>query len=123
MRQQLLAIVRIEQALLDGNLLDEDWADEDRFAHRSGHQRAVPLPGGVQCYTIAATTGKTAGYLGNHLLGDGLVPLHSALGYHMSPSLAVPFPESQQWIGYTMNHLDLLHRREVYEQIRHWLAC
>jgi pimeloyl-ACP methyl ester carboxylesterase len=105
-----------------GNLLDEDWADWDRFAHLSDQRRAVPLPDGVQCYTIAATTGKTAGGLRDYLLGDGLVPLHSALGYHSNPSLAVPFPESRQWIGYAMNHLDLLDHLEVYEQIRHWLT-
>jgi pimeloyl-ACP methyl ester carboxylesterase len=105
-----------------GNLLNEDWADRDRFAHVSDQRRSVPLPGSARCYTIAATTGKTAGDMRGQLLGDGLVRLHSALGYHVNPSLAVPFPESQQWIGYDMNHLDLLHRREVYEQIRHWLT-
>lgn len=105
-----------------GNLLDEDWADADRFAHVSDHRRPLPLPGGVQCYTIAATTGTTAGNLRDQLLGDGLVPLHSALGYHTNPSLAVRFPESHQWIGYAMNHLDLLHRHDVYEQVRQWLA-
>ena len=32
------------------------------------------------------------------------------------------FPESQQWIGYGMNHWDLLNRGEVYEQVRGWVA-
>jgi pimeloyl-ACP methyl ester carboxylesterase len=105
-----------------GSLLDEDWEDRDRFAHASDQRRSAPLPDGVRCYTIGATTGKEAGDLRNQLLGDGLVPLRSALGYHMDPNLALPFPESQQWIGYAMSHLDLLHRREVYEQMRQWLA-
>ncbi len=105
-----------------GNLLTEDWEDRDRFAPTRDQRRSVPLPGGVRCYTIGATTGKTAGDLSGQLLGDGLVPLHSALGYHTDPSLALPFPESQQWIGYDMNHLDLLDRRAVYDQMRQWLA-
>lgn len=105
-----------------GNLLDEDWTDADRFAHASDQRRPVPLPDGMRCYTIAATTGKTAGDLQDQLLGDGLVSLHSALGYHRDPSLALRFPESQQWIGYAMNHLDLLYHRDVYEQVRRWLA-
>jgi pimeloyl-ACP methyl ester carboxylesterase len=105
-----------------GNLLDEDWDDRDRFAHAGDQRRAVPLPAGVQCYAIGATTGKIKGDLRDQLLGDGLVPLHSALGYHKVPSQAVPFPESQQWIGYDMNHLDLLDRREVYERMRQWLV-
>jgi hypothetical protein len=32
------------------------------------------------------------------------------------------FPESHRWIGYGLSHWDLLDRREVYEQIRLWLA-
>jgi len=105
-----------------GNLLNEDWENWDRFAHFSDRRRSVPLPNGVQWYTIGATTGKTADDRSDPLFGDGLVPLHSALGYHKNPSLTLPFRESQQWIGYDMNHLDLLHRREVYNQMRQWLA-
>jgi pimeloyl-ACP methyl ester carboxylesterase len=105
-----------------GSLLNEDWSDRDRFAHASDQRQAVPLPGGVQCYAIGATTGKTAGDLRDQLLGDGLVPLRSALGYHKDSSLTVPFPESHQWIGYDMNHLDLLHRREVCERMQQWLV-
>jgi pimeloyl-ACP methyl ester carboxylesterase len=98
-----------------GSLLDEDWA-----GCASSPRRAVRLPMGVQCYCIGASTGRTAGDLRDRLLGDGLVPLHSALGDHASPSLALQFCE--QWIGYDMNHLDLLDRRDVYEQLRQWLA-
>jgi pimeloyl-ACP methyl ester carboxylesterase len=104
-----------------GNLLDQDWEDRDRFAHAGDQRQPVPLPRGVQCCTIGATTGKEAGDPGNQLLGDGLVPLRSALGYHPDPGLTLPFPESRQWIGYAMGHLDLLDRCEVYEQLREWL--
>jgi hypothetical protein len=104
-----------------GKLLDADWAGLDRFAHDGDMRRPVPLPEGVQCYAIAATTGKTAGDLRDHLLGDGLVPVRSALGHHHDPSLAVPFPKTRQWIGYEMGHLDLLHHPDVYEQLRRWL--
>jgi hypothetical protein len=31
------------------------------------------------------------------------------------------FAKDRQWIGYGMNHLDLLDRSEVYAQIRRWL--
>jgi len=103
-----------------GNLL-EDWAAHASRAHSSDQRRTVPLPDGVQCYSIGATIGKTAGDLRDQLLGDGLVPLRSALGDHTSPSLAMQFRE--QWIGYDMNHMDLLDRRAVYEQLRQWLAA
>lgn len=105
-----------------GNLLDEDWEGRDRFARTGELRRAVPLPEGVACYTIAASTGKRAGDLSDRLIGDGIVPLKSALGLHENPGLALPIPESRQWIGYGMNHLDLLSQPEVYAQIRKWLS-
>jgi hypothetical protein len=106
-----------------GNLLDEDWADADRFAPAGDQRRPVPLPSGVRCYSIAATIGAAAGDLRGHLLGDGLVPLDSALGSHATSRLAMRFPASQQWVGYAMNHLDLLGHPDVYEQMRRWLAA
>jgi pimeloyl-ACP methyl ester carboxylesterase len=105
-----------------GSLLTEDWEGRDRFAHAGDQRQAVPLPDGVRCYAIGATTGKKAGDLKDKLLGDGLVPLESALGRHQDPSLTLPIPQSHQWIGYGMGHLDLLHRPEVYAQIRQWLS-
>ncbi len=105
-----------------GNLVDEDWEGRDRFERSGDVRRAVSLPEDVQCFTIAATTGKHAGDLSDRLIGDGIVPLASALGRHKDPRLALTFPESRQWIGYEMNHLDLLSRREVYERISRWLA-
>ncbi|HKM63475.1 MAG TPA: hypothetical protein VJY39_13400, partial [Acidisphaera sp.] len=56
------------------------------------------------------------------LVGDGLVPLASALGYHDDPALALGLPEERHWVGYGMGHLDLLNRKEVYDQIGRWIA-
>jgi pimeloyl-ACP methyl ester carboxylesterase len=106
-----------------GSLLDEDWERRDRFAHSKDKRRAVPLPEGVQCYAVGASIAKRASGLIRQLLGDGLVPLRSALGRHTDPSRDLSFPESQRWIGYGMNHWDLLDHSEVYEQIVHWLSC
>jgi pimeloyl-ACP methyl ester carboxylesterase len=106
-----------------GNMVDEDWKERDRF-ERSGDLRvAVPLPEGVACYAIAASTGKTAGDLSDRLIGDGIVPMASALGRHANPRLALTFDESRQWVAYGVNHLDLLSRPEVYAQIKRWLAA
>ena len=105
-----------------GNLVDEDWHKRDRFA-RSGDRRVpVPLPEGVACYAIAASTGKSAGALPELLIGDGIVPLESALGHHDNPKLAIDFEPSRQWVAYGTHHLDLLSRPEVYAHIRRWLA-
>lgn len=101
--------------LRHGNLLDADWAGRDRFAPGSDARCPVPLPDGVLGYAAAATKGKRSGDVHDRLLGDGLVSVASAF--------ALNLPESRLWVGYGMNHLDLLDRREVYEQIRGWLSA
>ncbi len=105
-----------------GNLVDEDWTKHDRFERSGDVRAAVPLPEGIACYAIAGTTGEKAGDLSDRLIGDGIVPLASALGHHKNPRLALTFDESRQWVARGINHLDLLSRAEVYAQIRRWLA-
>jgi hypothetical protein len=82
----------------------------------------VPLPRGVHCYTMAATTGRRMGDFSDLLLGDGLVPLSSALGQHQVPALNLVFPKSRQAIVYEMHHLDLLSRLDAYQKLLCWLA-
>jgi pimeloyl-ACP methyl ester carboxylesterase len=106
-----------------GSLLDEDWAERARFAHAHDSRRPVPLPEGVQCYAIAASTARADGGLRGMLLGDGLVPHASALGDHPNPGMKLGFPAERQWVGYDMHHLDLLDRRDVYERLRQWLSA
>lgn len=102
-----------------GNVLDEHWQGRDRFAHAGDARAELKLPDGVACYTVAATMAPKAAA---KLLGDGLVPVDSALGRHARPELTLAFPQAHQWIGYGMGHFDLLSRAEVYETIRRWLA-
>jgi pimeloyl-ACP methyl ester carboxylesterase len=105
-----------------GNLLDEDWNGCDRFERRADERRHVPLPAGVGCYAIAATLAKRRGLRDDRLLGDGLVPVASALGLHSSQERCLRFLESNQWIGLGMNHWDLLDRSEVYAKLSAWLS-
>jgi len=102
--------------------VDEDWEGRDRFAHGGDTRRPVPLPEGVDCFTIGATTGKSRGDLRGLLLGDGLVPLASALGRHTDPRFTLAFPDSRRWISPETGHFELLSRTEVYERIHAWLA-
>jgi len=106
-----------------GSLVDEDWEERGRFKRSDGIPTTVPLPKGVACYAIAGTIGKKAGRLGARLVGDGIVPLESALGRHPDVQLALKFDESRQWVARSTGHLDLLSRPEVYAQIKRWLAA
>jgi pimeloyl-ACP methyl ester carboxylesterase len=105
-----------------GNLVDEDWTKRDRFARSRDFRVPVPLPEGAACFAIAASTGRSAGDFTDRLLGDGIVPLSSALGHHADPKFSANFEPSRQWVAYGTNHLDLLSRPEVYAHIRRWLA-
>jgi pimeloyl-ACP methyl ester carboxylesterase len=105
-----------------GNLVDEDWNGIDRFERTGDLRKPVPLPEGVACYAIAATIGKAARDPGDRMMGDGIVPLASALGHHADPRLTLTFDESRQWVARGINHLDLLSRPEVYAQLEQWLA-
>lgn len=106
--------------LRHGNMLDADWAHQDRFERSRRRPCMVQLPAKVECYAVAASIAKKS-EVAKNLLGDGLVPLASALGQHTDPKRSLPFAKSRQWIGYGMNHLDLLDRAEVYARIRSWV--
>jgi pimeloyl-ACP methyl ester carboxylesterase len=105
-----------------GNLRDEDKASPDRFARTGDARQPLPLPKGVQCYAAAAVMGKRTANLKGALLGDGLVPLDSALGRHVDPRFALAIPPAQQWVRYDTGHLELLWRPEVFAQVREWLS-
>jgi len=108
--------------LRHGYVLDEDWQGRDRFAKDAAARRPLALPEAVECYAIAATIARAEAPLREQWIGDGLVPVPSALGRHRDPKLTLAFPAAHQWTAYGANHLDLLSRADVYERIRDWLA-
>jgi hypothetical protein len=81
-----------------------------------GRSVNVRLPRGVACHALAACIAKTS-RSATALLGDGLVPVASALG-RADPARDLHFAPARRWTGYGMNHMDLLDNAEVYEQIR-----
>ncbi|WP_242108287.1 esterase/lipase family protein [Luteimonas aquatica] len=109
------------QDLRHGNLLDRDWK---RGNGREDNRTPLPLPAAVRAYAIAATT-QAARRDGKprRLSGDGLVPVASALGDHANPAFDLGIPASRRWIGYGINHLELLGDAAVYARIRRWLKA
>jgi len=105
-----------------GCLTDEDWLGRDRFAREPDARRAIPLPKDVACYAIAGSTAAAPGGLEERLIGDGLVPVASALGRHKDAARALEFPADRRWIAAETGHLDLLSRRDVYDRIAGWLG-
>ena len=87
----------------------------------TGTHEVVPLPSGVKCYAAAATLAARRSVLSERLVGDGLVPLDSALGKHAESARTLAIPKHRQWVGHGMGHLELLNRAEVYSQLHEWL--
>jgi pimeloyl-ACP methyl ester carboxylesterase len=73
-----------------------------------------PLPEGVECFAVAGTTGPQGHMLRNKMLGDGLVPVESALGLHDDPRHALCFPAENRIIAHAVNHMQLLGDEAVY---------
>ena len=107
--------------LRHGSLLDSDWQDHDRFTQWQDPRTPVALPPGVRCFAMAATLKPLSQAASDHWLGDGLVPLDSALGRHPDPRRQLTFSPNRQWIGERLGHLDLLSDPRAFKQLLSWL--
>ncbi|WP_429104203.1 esterase/lipase family protein [Aeromonas allosaccharophila] len=82
----------------------------------------LPLPCGVNCYAIAATTAAKRSLLTDRLIGDGLVPLRSALGQHSEARHQLAFLPAHTLIVYRTSHMALLGSPQVGQQLLRWLT-
>ena len=105
-----------------GHVLDADWQGHDRFRRSPDRRQPVPLPPGVACYAVAATLAAQRSPMAERLVGDGLVPLHSALGLHDDPARSLGFTKSRQCVRYGTGHLGLLSDAAVAHQLVQWLG-
>jgi pimeloyl-ACP methyl ester carboxylesterase len=105
-----------------GNLQAADWQGRDRHSQRRDDRQPTPLPGAVQSFVMAATKAAKVGGLHSRVIGDGLVPLASALGEHRDPRHTLDVSPERTRIVTSADHWDLLDRAEVYAQLRAWLA-
>lgn len=105
-----------------GFVLEADWAGQDRFKREPDSRQPLPLPDGVACYAVAATLAKPRSLLAERLVGDGLVPLRSALGQHDVPEHNLHFAKDRQTVVYRMNHMEMLRSPVVRDQVLAWLG-
>lgn len=104
--------------LRHGNVVDEDWADADRFERSDRRPVPLALPQGVYCAALAGTTGQRVGDINDRLLGDGLVPVDSALGIDPQGHRTLALDPDVQWIGTGTHHLDLLSSQPAFEVLK-----
>ncbi|MFT7497479.1 MAG: pimeloyl-ACP methyl ester carboxylesterase [Porticoccaceae bacterium] len=105
-----------------GNLIHEDWQDNDRFKLQADQRKFIPLPKGITCFSIAACSSKALSTISAKFIGDKLVSINSALGQHKDPTKSLNFKKKNTWIAYENTHTDLLYNPEIYVKIKEWLV-
>ncbi|TXH63461.1 MAG: alpha/beta hydrolase [Burkholderiaceae bacterium] len=100
-----------------GNIVSPPSSDDGSFRCAQ-----VALPRTTRCYAIAGSLGPSRGHLKARLLGDGLVPVDSALGQHDDPARRLDFAPDRQSVVQHTSHLGLLSSAEVYGLLRSWLG-
>ena len=108
-----------------------------RHGLRDADGLAIALPAppqGPRCWALAGTLDAAADEPGRSLkkralsktlgkaLGDGLVPLASALGQHEDSAQALQFAPERQAVLHGTGHLELLSSPAAALQLRAWLA-
>ena len=108
--------------LRHGDLLGRDRTGRDRQAQGRDTRQPVPLPAGVVCHAVAGRVGDRKRPLRGQVLGDGLVPLDSALGRHREARHRLAFAPENQWVAENTGHMALQTSPAVYERVRAWLT-
>jgi pimeloyl-ACP methyl ester carboxylesterase len=105
-----------------GNLIDEDWKNDNRFEIKNDKRRDIQLSKQIEFYSIAAVIGDETASLSTQILGDTLVDVKSALGQHKNPDKNLNFEKENIWISYNSNHLDLINNPKILNKLKVWLV-
>jgi len=99
-----------------------------RVRHASdpaGADAPLSLPEGPRCWAIAGSLGQDGRQIRTRLLrgvlGDGLVPLDSALGRNRDANRTLHLAPDRQWVAQGVGHLALLSDVGVQSQLVRWL--
>lgn len=80
------------------------------------------LPEAAIPFALAGTLNERPGCLADGLLGDGLVPVRSALAMGEGSARTSGIRQENRWVGRGLGHLDLLGDQAVFERLARWLA-
>ncbi|MBN8738912.1 MAG: hypothetical protein BGP24_13325 [Lysobacterales bacterium 69-70] len=94
--------------------------DRPRGERRDAAPEALADIGDARWYLAAATLAGSSDGTRARWIGDGLVPVPSALGQHADPALSLQLPDGQRHVFRGLGHMDLLNHPRVYERLREW---
>jgi hypothetical protein len=104
-----------------GDVLADDWAAyDDLDASRPEPDRCAPLLDGADHFYIGATITRCHDTVAARIIGDALVPFHSASGENKLRRLGLQVDRGRHLAG--LHHFDLLNHPRVYEVLHDWLA-
>ncbi len=105
--------------LRHGNLLRSDW--ENLGNPRGDARTPVPLHPRVRWHAVAGTVSHSDAM--PQFVGDGLVPLTSAMGEHAERvEHRLGFAPRRRFTAHGVNHMQLLHDARVRAKVTAWLA-
>ncbi len=102
--------------LSQGLICHQDWQQDNK-----GQVTRPMLPASISCYAIACCLGKSQRDRSNAKLGDGLVPISSALGQGELGVLPLNYPYDHCWVRYGINHVALLSDKQVMQRLKMWV--
>jgi len=105
-----------------GNLLDEDWQDQEGEGLSPDKRQIIPLLPEVDYYFAAASLGSHEADLKSRVLGDLLVRLGSALGSSSDELRSLNVKPENCRIFLEKDHFDLLDDERVQRQAIEWFA-
>ncbi|WP_311568040.1 lipase family alpha/beta hydrolase [Photobacterium arenosum] len=121
--QSVVNLTRLRSAgskdLSLGTICHSDWQREPP----PPYPLRPPLPEGVACYAVASCLSKHIQDERSRRIGDGLVPVASALGEGDEQQLAVGFPAVNQCVVGSVNHMGLLTHPFVARKIEQWVLA
>jgi hypothetical protein len=94
---------------------------DDETVRTGGDALRLPFADRVHWRLAAASLSARADGPRARWLGDGLVPVPSALGRDRDARRALRLPASHRRVFTGLGHLDLLTHADVYAQLREWL--
>ena len=107
--------------LRHGNLIDDHGPGQQRFARSVNRPTHVALPTSLRCFAVAGRLARQGGSPQAQLLGDGLVPVESALGQHAQAERSLQIAPDRLWVAASVNHMTLLSDAGVYRKLLGWL--
>lgn len=100
-----------------GLITPQESADASDTAHHDHRERAVSLPDDVHHFFLGGAIDEAAA---QSWIGDGLVPVSSALGHHVRPELALDAPSLTRVQLDRMDHMTMLADVRVWDALADW---